>query len=164
MTDNTAPERVERWTIRLHPGCGYGRTYEDTLLDVEIEAIPVAPILRWLDERVKATRTDKCPDPDCAYAQEAAALHVLVSRLESRLDSARGELERTRERLREVEQERDEWREEAWRCYVESGADPDEADARHLNPGEAIRAVRELRADYDAACNEASLTTEEEAA
>ena len=53
-----------------------------------------------------------------------------------------------------VEQERDEWREEAWRCYVESGADPDGADARHLNPGEAIRAVRELRADYDAACDE----------
>src|SRR5690606_22587752 len=24
--------------------------------------------------------TDKCPDPDCAYAQEAASLHVQVSR------------------------------------------------------------------------------------
>lgn len=59
------------------------------------------------------------------------------------------------DRLREAERERDEWREEAWRCYVESGADPDVADARHLNPGEAIRAVRELRADFHAACDEA---------
>jgi hypothetical protein len=51
---------------------------------------------------------------------------------------------------------RDQWREEAWRCYVESGADPDGADARHLNLGEAIRAVKELRRDYDDACDEAA--------
>ncbi len=37
------------------------------------------------------------------------------------------------------------WREEAWQCYVESGADSDGADARHLNPGEAVGAVREAR-------------------
>lgn len=46
------------------------------------------------------------------------------------------------------------WREEAWRCYCESGADPDGADARHLNPGEALAAVAELRKDYDAALGE----------
>jgi hypothetical protein len=42
------------------------------------------------------------------------------------------------------------WREEAWRCYVESGADPDGDDARHLNPGEAPAAVRAMRQEYDA--------------
>jgi hypothetical protein len=41
------------------------------------------------------------------------------------------------------------WREEAWQCYVASGADPDGADARHLNPGEAVAAVRGLMKDYD---------------
>ena len=43
------------------------------------------------------------------------------------------------------------WREEAWQCYLASGADPDGADARHLNPGEAIAAVRELRDESDVA-------------
>jgi len=51
-------------------------------------------------------------------------------------------------------EERDRWREEAWRCYVHSGADPDGADARHLNLGEAPRAVEELAKDYDEACAE----------
>ena len=46
------------------------------------------------------------------------------------------------------------WREEAWRCYVESGADPDGADARHLNIGEAPAAVAELYADYEDALGE----------
>jgi hypothetical protein len=45
------------------------------------------------------------------------------------------------------------WREEAWRCFCASGADPDGADARHLNPGEAVAAVEEGRKqgeeDYD---------------
>jgi hypothetical protein len=41
------------------------------------------------------------------------------------------------------------WREEAWQCYVESGADPNGADARHLNLGEAVAAVRELRKTYE---------------
>jgi hypothetical protein len=40
------------------------------------------------------------------------------------------------------------WKQELWDCYCESGADPDGADARHLNPGEALMAVKELRADY----------------
>lgn len=40
------------------------------------------------------------------------------------------------------------WREEAWKCYVASGADPDGADARHLNPGEAAAAVKELAEQY----------------
>lgn len=48
----------------------------------------------------------------------------------------------------------EQWREEAWQCYLASGADPDGADARHLNPGEAIAAVKELRSDYDEACTE----------
>lgn len=43
------------------------------------------------------------------------------------------------------------WREEAWKCYVASGADPDGADARHLNPGEAVAAVKELAEQYDEA-------------
>lgn len=43
------------------------------------------------------------------------------------------------------------WREEAWKCYVASGADPDGADARHLNPGEAVAAVKELVEQYDEA-------------
>lgn len=43
------------------------------------------------------------------------------------------------------------WREEAWKCYVASGADPDGADARHLNPGEAVAAVKELVQQYDEA-------------
>lgn len=43
------------------------------------------------------------------------------------------------------------WRQEAWECYVASGADPDEADARHLNPGEALAAVKELVEQYDEA-------------
>lgn len=46
------------------------------------------------------------------------------------------------------------WREEAWACYVASGADPDGADARHLNLGEAPRAVRELLSDYEEALAE----------
>jgi hypothetical protein len=46
------------------------------------------------------------------------------------------------------------WREEAWQCYVESGADPDGADARHLNLGEAVIAVQDLRRDYEAAGDE----------
>lgn len=37
---------------------------------------------------------------------------------------------------------------ELWRCYVESGADPDGSDARHLNPGEAAQAVAELARSY----------------
>ena len=36
-------------------------------------------------------------------------------------------------------------REELWQCYIACGEDSDGADARHLNPGEALRAVRELR-------------------
>lgn len=41
-----------------------------------------------------------------------------------------------------------EGRQELWQCYVATGADPNGADARHLNPGEALRAVREMRNDY----------------
>lgn len=40
-------------------------------------------------------------------------------------------------------------RQELWECYCATGADPDDADARHLNPGEALLAVRELRDDSD---------------
>lgn len=55
-------------------------------------------------------------------------------------------------------------REELWRIYLATGADPDGADPRHLNPGEALRAVEELREKcdlaYDAghrdACNAAA--------
>lgn len=42
------------------------------------------------------------------------------------------------------------WREEAWKCFVLCGEDPDGAEARHLNPGEAARAVQELRAEAEA--------------
>lgn len=55
--------------------------------------------------------------------------------------------------VRIVEEERDAWREEAWQCYVASGADPDGADARHLNPGEALQEVQQLARDYDEALN-----------
>jgi hypothetical protein len=53
-----------------------------------------------------------------------------------------------------VEGDEHDWRQEAWECYCESGADPDGADARHLNPGEAVAAVRELRQDYRDALDE----------
>lgn len=36
-------------------------------------------------------------------------------------------------------------REELWQILLTAGADPD--DPRHLNPGEALRAVEELRED-----------------
>ena len=42
-------------------------------------------------------------------------------------------------------------REELWQILLATGADPDGADARHLNPGEALRAVEELRREADAA-------------
>lgn len=45
--------------------------------------------------------------------------------------------------------DRDRWREEAWRCYLATGADPDGDDARHLQPGEALRAVENLRREAD---------------
>ncbi len=41
-------------------------------------------------------------------------------------------------------------REELWRIYLATGADPDGADPRHLNPGEALRAVEELREEIEA--------------
>lgn len=50
-----------------------------------------------------------------------------------------------RDQLVFVQEESSEWREEAWQCYVESGADPGQADARHLNLGEAVGAVKEAR-------------------
>ena len=37
------------------------------------------------------------------------------------------------------------WRQECWQILLATGADPDGADPRHLNPGEALRAVEELR-------------------
>jgi len=43
------------------------------------------------------------------------------------------------------------WRQECWAIYLATGADPDGADPRHLNPGEALRAVEELRREADAA-------------
>jgi len=60
--------------------------------------------------------------------------------------------------------DRDRWRQECWAIYLATGADPDGADPRHLNPGEALRAVEELREKcdlaYDAghrdACNAAA--------
>jgi len=44
--------------------------------------------------------------------------------------------------------ERDAWREEAFKCYVNSGADTDGSDARHLNLGEASASVLDLAYDY----------------
>lgn len=52
------------------------------------------------------------------------------------------------------------WREEAWQCYVASGADPDGADARHLNPGEAVAAVKELSEEYGRAINAVPLAAD----
>lgn len=43
----------------------------------------------------------------------------------------------------------DEWRTEAWRCYLATGAEADGDDARHLQPGEALAAVEELRREAD---------------
>lgn len=45
--------------------------------------------------------------------------------------------------------DRDRWRAECWAIYLATGADPDGDDPRHLNPGEALRAVEELRASAD---------------
>lgn len=42
-------------------------------------------------------------------------------------------------------------REELWAIYKASGADPDGADVRHLNPGEALYEVEQLRKCYDEA-------------
>lgn len=63
-----------------------------------------------------------------------------------------------------MHEDRDRWRQECWAIYLATGADPDGADPRHLNPGEALRAVEELREKcdlaYDAghrdACNAAA--------
>lgn len=57
-------------------------------------------------------------------------------------------------RAEKAEAEAELWREEAFACYVASGAHVDVGDdARHLNPGEAREAVEELR-------REASMPTE----
>lgn len=41
------------------------------------------------------------------------------------------------------------WRQECWQILLATGADPDGDDARHLNPGEALRAVEELRREAE---------------
>ena len=46
----------KRWTIRMCPECGCGRAHEGALLGVEIEVIPVAPLLRWLGEQIESER------------------------------------------------------------------------------------------------------------
>lgn len=53
------------------------------------------------------------------------------------------------------------WREEAWQCYLASGADPDGGDAGSLDPFDALKAVRDLRRDYDAASGLSGLSDEE---
>lgn len=55
----------------------------------------------------------------------------------------------TAEVMREAAAALADQRQELWDCFVASGADPDGDDSRHLNPGEARRAVEELRADYE---------------
>jgi len=81
MTDNTTPERVERWTVDqpdyrcphcgsddigpLHAGDYMGDDYVDAYWcpdcsreipePPKVEVIPVAPLIRWLDEQAKAT-------------------------------------------------------------------------------------------------------------
>lgn len=54
-------------------------------------------------------------------------------------------MDRSGETISRLRQELAEWREEAWQCFLACGEDPDGADARHLNPGEALAAVKQLR-------------------
>lgn len=58
--------------------------------------------------------------------------------------------------LDRIREDRDRWREECWQILLATGADPDGDDARHLNPGEALRAVEELRRECDLAYQSAS--------
>lgn len=62
---------------------------------------------------------------------------------------AESRLARAASSLQEVEAEAARWKAELWQCYLMSGADPDGDDGSHLNPGETLYEVTELRKDYD---------------
>lgn len=72
----------------------------------------------------------------------------------SLLDQADKRVEQLEAEIESLREQTSQWREEAWQCYIASGADPDGADARHLNLGEAQAAVRELMRDYKDALEE----------
>lgn len=77
------------------------------------------------------------------------------------LDPESAILARLRARVQAKEQERSRaqekmliFKQELWDCLVYSGEDTSGRDIRHLNPGETLRGVKQLRADYDEACEE----------
>lgn len=88
---------------------------------------------------------------------ERQALLDRATTAEAALEDQGVELTDTRILLARAEAERDKWRDEMWEVYKASGADPDGNEAVHLNPGEGLQAVRELRETYDEALEEIRL-------
>lgn len=71
---------------------------------------------------------------------DSVETHVALAEARERIAELEENLEAVLDRdyVGRLKDERDRWREEAWRCYVEAGADPDGGDARHLNIGDAF--------------------------
>lgn len=88
-------------------------------------------------------------DLEFTIGQMRGALMVVAGRGEVDREKLRRLLIAWIARLEDESADRDRWRAECWAILLATGADPDGDDARHLNPGEALRAVEELRAEAD---------------